>query len=200
MKIREPRLSDVPSIVRIHLRSFPRGFKSYFGSRYLENMYNDLVSCAHVGLVVEDSDSVVRGFVFSDKSPSMRGNVSLSILLSIFTQLLAKSPTFIPILTSRLLLFFKVKVSSEISEATDAIELAYIAVDDELRSQGIGRKLISVFEDNALNAEAYQKCRTRTHNSRLTEYYIKNKNAKIIYEVESGRDYTCLLQWDLKKT
>lgn len=198
MSIREARIEDVLEIVRIHLVAFPRGLLSFFGESYLIQMYKKLVADSEIGLVVVDSDSVVRGFVFSECDFSAKDVMTPGVLRAILANISACLFVFLPIVISRMYLMIKVFfLSGKKAPNALSIELAYIAMDANLRSQGIGRSLIQAFENIAMTEKGYSECNTRTHNSRLTNFYVKNKGAEILYEVNTWQDYSCVLKWSL---
>ena len=59
--------------------------------------------------------------------------------------------------------------------------------------------MISEFERIANSKFSYNKILTRTHNERLTNFYIENKKASIQKQKLTNNSYTCTLLWEIKK-
>lgn len=198
MKIRKATDSDVENIIRIHMNSFPRGLMTFMGTKYLERTYMGLVRHSEIGLVCEDESYVVRGFVFSKPPGPSFSRFNLKLGISILFSLIKNFWTLMPLLLSRIHLFLMSYIQlKKVVYASDFLELAYIAIDESLRSNGIGRELIKAFEQEANSILGYTLCSTRTHNERLTAFYIKNKKATVLFKIKNRNDYSCVLCWNL---
>lgn len=198
MKIRTATDSDVENIVRIHLNSFPRGLMTFMGPKYLERTYKGLVRHSEIGLVYEDEFYVVKGFVFSRPSCPAFSRFNLKLCISIIFSLLKNIWTLVPLLVSRIhLVLMSFFLRKKVVYTSESLELAYIAIDESLRSKGIGRELIKAFEQEAHSILGYTQFSTRTHNERLTAFYIKNKKATVLLKIQNRNDYSCVLCWNL---
>lgn len=198
-KIRKVESADIEAITSIHIASFPRGILTFLGKKFLANLYEMLRKNAKIGLVAE-GESGILGYVFSSATIPLSKLLRMSILPSVIASLLLNLPRLIPLIKSRLDLalksrFFNHKVKLNI----EAIELSYIAVDQSIRSKGLGAELIESFEFSAQKNFDIYIYTTRTHNERLTNYYLKSKNAKIIDMVKNKKDYSCNIHWEKKR-
>lgn len=199
MIIRNAVLSDLDEIILIHKDSFPKGIQTYMGDEYLRRRYRFLIRYSEIKLVSE-FDSEVIGFNFSTPKETYKLKNSFYDYVLILLSLLKNSFKTIHILYGRLLLFFgtssiiKNNFNSEISD----IELGYIAISKLRRSTGAGSRLISEFEKIAKKKYNYDSIITRTHNQRLTNFYVSKKKAIIQNQKAINNNYLCTLIWKIK--
>ena len=191
--------SDIYKIVNIHIDSFPDGIQTYMGDTYLRKKYHFLIMFSEVKLVCEINREVV-GFSFSSPEPDFKLKYSFISYLQIASSLIKNTLVVSKLLYGRLQLSFtKNLVNSNQFLLENNIELGYIAVSKTKRSIGLGAKLISEFERIANSKFSYNKILTRTHNERLTNFYIENKKASIQKQKLTNNSYTCTVLWEIKK-
>lgn len=191
--------SDIYKIVNIHLHSFPKGIQTYMGRNYLTKKYNFLIMFSELKLVCEIEGEVV-GFVFSSPKPDFNFKLSLKNYFQIILSLLDNNLIVLKLFYGRLQLFLiKNKVNTNEFLKKKSIELGYIAVSKTKRSVGLGSKLIDEFERIARTKFNYTKIITRTHNERLTNFYLENKKALIQTQKSINDNYTCTLFWIIKR-
>jgi hypothetical protein len=199
MIFREAFPSDLYKIVKIHLESFPKGIQTYMGDTYLRQKYYFLIMFSEVKLVCEINGEVV-GFSFSSPKPDFKLKLSFNHCFQIILSLIKNTLVVSKLLYGRLQLSFtKNLVNSNQFLLENNIELGYIAVSKTKRSIGLGAKLISEFERIANSKFSYNKILTRTHNERLTNFYIENKKASIQKQKSRSDNYSCILLWEIKK-
>lgn len=191
--------SDVYEIVNIHLDSFPDGIQTYMGERYLSKKYQFLIMFSEVKLVCEINKEIV-GFCFSAPDSDFKLKYNFINYLQIVSSLIKNILVVSKLLLGRIRLSLtKNLVNSNQFLLDNNIELGYIAVSKTKRSIGLGAKLISEFERIAISKLGYNKILTRTHNQRLTNFYIENKKASIQKQKSINNNYSCTLIWDIKK-
>jgi hypothetical protein len=191
--------SDIYKIVNIHIDSFPDGIQTYMGGKYLRKKYYFLIMFSEVKLVCEINGEVV-GFSFSSPKPDFKLKLSFISYLQIILSLIKNISIVSKLFYGRLQLSFtKNLVNSNQFLLENNIELGYIAVSKTKRSIGLGAKLISEFERIANSKFCYNKILTRTHNKRLTNFYIENKKALIQKQKLTNDSYICTLLWEIKK-
>jgi len=199
MIFREAVSPDIYSIVNIHIDSFPDGIQTYMGNTYLRKKYHFLIMFSEVKLVCEINGEVVA-FCFSSPKPNFKLKLGFLSYLQIILSLVKNTSIVSKLLFGRLQLSFaKNLVKSKQFLLENNVELGYIAVSQTKRSFGLGAKLISEFERIASSKFSYNKIITRTHNDRLTNFYVKNKEALIQKEKLTNDSYTCTLLWEIKK-
>lgn len=197
INFREATFVDLNQIIQIHKDSFPEGIQTYLGNKYLRILYSSLIDSSEINIVCESQGKVI-GFSFSP--PNKMNWIKLISSFFIFPFCIKKKD-FIKILKlikERFELYF-VKSNDQLinNYPKNSIELAYIAISKSFRSLGLGSLMINEFEKKALLN--YNKIITRTHNKRLTEFYLKIKKAKI-YKLKSNKNaYTCTLIWNLNQ-
>tara|TARA_B100000787_G_C16199093_1_gene303430 strand:+ start:10117 stop:10737 length:621 start_codon:yes stop_codon:yes gene_type:complete len=191
--------SDLYKIVNIHIESFPNGIQTYMGDTYLRQKYYFLIMFSEVKLVCEINAEVV-GFSFSSPKPDFKLKLSFKHYFQITLSLIKNISIVSKLFYGRLQLSFTKNLANSNQFLLESnIELGYIAVSKTKRSIGLGAKLISEFERIAKSKLGYNKILTRTHNERLTNFYIENKNALIQKRKSSSDSYTCTLLWKIKK-
>ena len=150
-------------------------------------------------LVCEVEGEVV-GFVFSSPKSDFKLKLSSKNYFKIILSLIKNIVIVLKLFYGRLQLYFiKSLVNSKEFLNKRNIELGYIAVSKSKRSMGLGAKLIREFELIARTKFNYTKIITRTHNERLTNFYLENKKALIQTQKSINNNYTCTLLWTIKR-
>lgn len=192
--------SDLNKIVNIHIESFPDGIQTYMGDMYLRKKYHFLIIFSEVKLVCE-IDGEVYAFSFSSPKHDFKLKLSFISYLQIILSLIKNISIVLKLFFRRLQLFFsKNLVNLNLSLLENNIELGYIAVSKTKRSIGLGAKLINEFERISNIKFGYKKIFTRTHNERLTNFYLDKKKAFILKQKFTINSYTCTLLWEINKS
>lgn len=194
LNLRQAESSDIVKIIDIHKESFPEGIQTFIGSYYLEFLYKNLIDNSEIALVCE-IDSNIVGFAISSNRKNKK-----KLMFQSLKGVLINFPQVLKVLLKRVLFLFQ-SGSEFISENCynqKNIELGYIAVSENFRSGGIGNKLISEFEQIAINKVKVNSIITRTHNKQFTNYYLQKKQAHILKLKENNFGYSCILCWEIK--
>ena len=198
MIIRTASLLDINDIINIHIESLPKGIQTYMGLSFLRQKYYFLIMFSEVKLVCEINGEVV-GFSLSSPKSEFKLKLKLKHFLKISLNLIKNISIVLKLFYGRFLLFItKDSISNKDKLNVNNIELGYISISKSKRSMCIGTLLIDEFENTAKNEFNYTKIKTRTHNERLTNFYLLNKNATIQKQKSSGHNYTCTLIWNIK--
>jgi len=163
--------NHIGSVVEVHLRSFPSFFLTFLGERFLQLLYQGIVTCTNgIGYVWTENGHVV-GFVAGTTAPA---GFYRRLLLTLWWQFgwaalgaAIRRPTIIP----RLLRAFL--YPSRTSASLDAATLMSIAVDPTAQGQGVGRRLVVAFLDEARRCGARRVNLTtdREDNEAVNRFY-----------------------------
>jgi hypothetical protein len=193
-------LIDAEHISYMHLEAFGDGFLKNLGKFFLKRMYRKLIKKSSIKIVVLDSKGSLCGFAI--------GGFEGGLITCIRPQdlvILIFNMVFKPKVANQL--FFRIKnifinflksnegyESAKNKNISTEIELSHIAIAENQRSNGIGGILINEFEKKAVALKKFH-ISTRTHNKRLCNYYIENKNAKIVSTIKNSDETSYILKW-----
>jgi len=142
------RSDELGKIVSLHLDAFPGFFLSFLGPAVLLIYYKSFLDFDQVAIVAERNDRLV-GFVTGINNASgfhrkliLRRGILLG--LASVRSILQRPSTAPRLLRSAL------TRSRKSEDSVNSITLSYIAVDPAVQKCGIGEKLASAFEDEAL--------------------------------------------------
>lgn len=189
--IREVKSNEkelINEIVTIHLNTFTGFFLTFMGRGFLKQMYQSYCDYAESGLLVAEEDGKALGFL------AFSSNFSGLYKFMIKTRLIQfgwysigaffKRPSaFMHIISA----FLK---PGEAKREEKYVELSSIGVDPNVKSKGIGSKLIDALKDNVdFNKFAYINLETdAVDNEGAIHFYEKNGFVRErMFETDEGR-------------
>lgn len=178
----------INEIVTIHLNTFTGFFLTFMGRGFLKQMYQSYCDYDESGLLVAEEDGKALGFL------AFSSNFSGLYKFMIKTRLIQfgwysigaffKRPSaFMHIISA----FLK---PGEAKREEKYVELSSIGVDPNVKSKGIGSKLIDALKDNVdFNKFAYINLETdAVDNEGAIHFYEKNGFVRErIFETDEGR-------------
>lgn len=178
----------INEIVTIHLNTFTGFFLTFMGRGFLRQMYQSYCDYDESGLLVAEEDGKALGFL------AFSSNFSGLYKFMIKTRLIQfgwysigaffKRPSaFMHIISA----FLK---PGEAKREEKYVELSSIGVDPNVKSKGIGSKLIDALKDNVdFNKFAYINLETdAVDNEGAIHFYEKNGFVRErIFETDEGR-------------
>ena len=189
LSIRDAQLSELDLIVKLHISSMPTDFLSNLGVGTLRRYYLSFMSTKFsqsAQLIGAYDAGLLVGFCHITFCPiSFRKAVSLDTCFFLVFLLFSKPKVF---LNGFIQLFHLIKLDDFTAE------ISFIAVAPSYQGHGIGQKLIaaSMFACRANNFDAIS---TKTANKRLSSFYQRHFQAKIIKSFAIlGRNYD-VLRW-----
>lgn len=186
VKSEEKKLID--EIVTIHLNTFTGFFLTFMGRGFLRQMYQSYCDHDESGLLVAEEDGNALGFL------AFSSNFSGLYKFMIKTRLIQfgwysigaffrRPSAFMHIISA----FLK---PGEAKREEKYVELSSIGVDPDVKSKGIGSKLIDALKDNVdFNKYAYINLETDTvDNEGAIHFYEKNGFVRErMFETDEGR-------------
>jgi ribosomal protein S18 acetylase RimI-like enzyme len=173
MAIRDARPEDIPTVVAVHLASFPGFFLSFLGPKFLALLYEGLIADPQGLVMVSESAAGIEGFVagVTDQSGFFGRLVKKRMLRFAGASLGAaiRRPRIVPRLVRAL-------GQSRRSERSAAkASLMSIAVRPGVSGKGTGRDLVAAFGAAlaARGVEAYCLTTDRDDNDRVNRFYLK---------------------------
>lgn len=189
--IREVKSNEkelINEIVTIHLNTFTGFFLTFMGRGFLKQMYQSYCDYDESGLLVAEEDGKALGFL------AFSSNFSGLYKFMIKTRLIQfgwysigaffrRPSAFMHIISA----FLK---PGEAKREEKYVELSSIGVDPNVKSKGIGSKLIDALKDNVdFNKFAYINLETDTvDNEGAIHFYEKNGFVRErMFETDEGR-------------
>lgn len=189
--IREVKSNEkemINEIVTIHLNTFTGFFLTFMGRGFLKQMYQSYCDYDESGLLVAEEDGKALGFL------AFSSNFSGLYKFMIKTRLIQfgwysigaffrRPSAFMHIISA----FLK---PGEAKREEKYVELSSIGVDPNVKSKGIGSKLIDVLKDNVdFNKFAYINLETDVvDNEGAIHFYEKNGFVRErMFETDEGR-------------
>ena len=195
IKFCEIQISDTKQISEIHCEELGESIVSLFGSEFVERLYANLLEVGNWGFVAKDERNVV-GFVFATKVevPLQKSLTFSSIIFFLLESI--RSPTKFYSFLVAFKEFFLLRGKAKTRPTNTTIELSHFAVREHHKGSGIGGTLIGMLEERA-REEGFLCVLTRTHNKRLSEHYVRTKNAKVVETIPLGWHESAILEWRL---
>lgn len=186
---------DVKEVVEIHNCELKISVLTLFGSAFLRRMYLVLLKEENWGFVAKLEGNIV-GFIFATK-PKTSFFKCLSIIDVFFFLINSirnpiKFISFLNVLKE----FYMGILKNRTFQKESLIELFNFAIKKDYKSRGIGSELIKKFEFKAKEC-GFSHVLTRTHNKKLSDYYIKNKKATVIKKIKSVIQGSIILKWKI---
>lgn len=189
--IREVKSNEkelINEIVTIHLNTFTGFFLTFMGRGFLKQMYQSYCDHDESGLLVAEEDGKALGFL------AFSSNFSGLYKFMIKTRLIQfgwysigaffrRPSAFMHIISA----FLK---PGEAKREEKYVELSSIGVDPDVKSKGIGSKLIDALKDNVdFNKYAYINLETdAVDNEGAIHFYEKNGFVRErMFETDEGR-------------
>lgn len=164
----------IDDVVTIHLNTFTGFFLTFMGRGFLKQMYSSYCEHTESGLLIAEGDRKTLGFLAYSSNFSGLYKFMLKTRLFPFAWYSAgaffrKPSAFIHIISA----FLK---PSEVLRNEKYVELSSIGVDPNIKSNGIGTKLISELKKKVdFNKFAYISLETdAVNNEGATYFYEKN--------------------------
>ena len=167
-KIEKKHLIDV---AKIHFEELDTGILCLFGKSFLNKYYNQMTKRNGWGYVVTRKDKVA-GYIYSENTEFNKiALIALPDIMILAKNLFFKPKMIINILFSMVVSqFYKTTISGERLSI-----ISQFAVSKVFQSQGYGKELIKLFEEEALR-RGYNYVGTSTHNFDLRNFYISTRN------------------------
>jgi|WetSurMetagenome_2_1015567.scaffolds.fasta_scaffold492199_2 ribosomal protein S18 acetylase RimI-like enzyme len=169
--VRQMNFYDVPSVVRVHIKSFTGFFLSFLGPAFLRQLYEASVADpSGIGFVVENERGVC-GFVTGTSQPSgfyrrllkqRWWRFALASLIPI-----TKRPSIIPRLVRA------ISMPARASQQEGHGTLMSLAVLPDMRGKGLGKSLVYCFLKEAHKRDLHQVnlLSDRYHNDDVNFFY-----------------------------
>lgn len=195
IKFSKIEISDTELISEIHYEELGEGIVSLFGLGFINRMYLKLIGAGNWGFLAKDEGSII-GFIFATKvEVSLQKCLTFSSIIFFFLKIVRNPKKFLVFLVA-FKEFFLLKGKVKIKPTDKTIELSHIAVRTNHKGKGIGEKLIEMLEKKA-KENGFLFIFTRTHNNRLSNYYVRNKNAKLVEIIPLGELNSNILKWKI---
>lgn len=182
MIIRKATITDIDSIVKIHIDAFQGFFLTSLGPKFLSFYYSCFVRSNETITVVAEENGVVYGFAASTKmcksfnSRLIKNNLLPFCLLSL--KLLFNNPTALLRLIRNL-----TKKGKGLDDEEDYAELYSIGVCEDAQGQGVGKEMLLSSEEH-MKEEGVSRLSLTTdyyHNEQAIAFY-HSMGYKIMYE------------------
>jgi len=187
--------TDILTVSEIHKQELKIGVLSLFGSPFLSQMYLSLLNRGNWGFVAKVKGETV-GYIFATQT-----EISLLKCLSIQSIIyFLLNSVLNPLKFFSFLIAFKESYlnnsNDKIIPIKTMIELSHFAVKEDWKSKNIGENLIKMLEAKAKES-GFSSVFTRTHNERLSSYYIKSRKAKILKRLPMASYVSLVLKWKI---
>ena len=194
MKIVTIDKSHISKISILHKDIFKDSIFCKFGSKFIENFFYKLID-NNWGFVLVDEYENVNGYILAtDTKISVIDVLDFFDLIIFFKNLILDLKLINTFFTSFKNYFFLRNKTNFYKE--NMVEISHFGVVQNFRSNGFGKKLIDKFEKEALRKK-YNVIKTITHNSKLANFYITQKNAKILKSNNISCHEIKLLYWKI---
>lgn len=183
IKIRPADVSDLCSVVEVHVASFPGFFLTNMGSRFLREMYLGYLSHSTGIFLVAMNGKKVVGFVTGTTSPDiffseLRKKRALHFLIYAIPGLLRN-----PVLVFKKLYSAVFYRGDEPVELSNSALLSSIGVMPNIQGKSVGKSLLNCFEKEAFSrgVEYVYLITDELNNEHVNKFYSNND-----YFVESS--------------
>ena len=194
MKIVTIDKSHISKISILHKDIFEDSVFCKFGSKFVENFFYKLID-NNWGFVLVDEYENVNGYILAtDTKISVIEVLDFFDLIIFFKNLILDLKLINTFFISFKNYFFLRNKTNFYKE--NMVEISHFGVVQNFRSNGFGKKLIDKFEKEALRKK-YNVIKTITHNSKLANFYISKKNAKILNSNNISCHEIKLLYWKI---
>ena len=191
----EIQRSNTKKIAEIHCEELGEGVVSLFGSKFVQRLYVNLLEVGNWGFMAKDEGDVV-GFVFATKvEVPLQKSLTFSSIIFFLLESIRSPVKFYSFLVA-FKEFFLLRGEAKTRLTNTTIELSHFAVREYHKGIGIGGTLIAMLEERA-REEGFLCVFTRTHNKRLSEHYVRTKNAKVVETISLGQHDSTILEWRL---
>ena len=187
--------TDILSISEIHKYELKIGVLALFGSPFLRQMYLSLLNRGNWGFIAKVEGETV-GYIFATQTEiSLLKCLSIQSILRFLLNSISNPLKFFS--------FFIAFKESYLNNSNDKIipiktmiELSHFAIKEDWKSKGIGGNLIEKLEAKAKES-GFSSVFTRTHNQRLSSYYIKSRKAKVLKRLPMASYVSLVLKWEI---
>ena len=194
MKIVTIEKSHISKISILHKDIFKDSVFCKFGSKFIEKFFYKLID-NNWGFVLVDEYENVNGYILAtDTKISVIDVLDYFDLIIFFKNLILDLKLINTFFISFKNYFFLRNKTNFYKE--NMVEISHFGVVQNFRSNGFGKKLIDKFEKEALRKK-YNVIKTITHNSKLANFYISKKNAKILNSNNISCHEIKLLYWKI---
>ena len=185
--------TDAISISEIHKQELDVGVLTLFGSPFLNQMYLNILRGGNWGFVAKVEGETVGYIIATQTKTSLFKCLSIqSILHFLFSSVLNPLKFFSFLIAFRE--YYLNNSYDKIKPTKTIIELSHFAIIEDCKSKGIGENLIKKLEAKA-KGSGFSSVFTRTHNERLSSYYIKNRKAKVLKRLPMASHNSLILKW-----
>lgn len=171
MKIHSLTLSDVNYVAKIHTASLPNTISSKIGLKYLENLYQVLLSNPkiHIIYIIKDKNALIGLISATNDLNKTERLLKVSFFPKIYLLI------FMAIINGRISLKEIVKRQMFEKKLMNIYKKPYLAiltlfVSEDFRRQGLGKKLVKLLIENV-----------KSHRNIYVDTLIVNKVAKKFY-------------------
>ena len=178
----------INEIVTIHLNTFTGFFLTFMGRGFLKQMYQSYCDYDESGLLVAEEDGKALGFL------AFSSNFSGLYKFMIKTRLIQFGWYCLGAFSRRISTFMHIITAflqpGEAKREEKYVELSSIGVDPDVKSKGIGSKLIDSLKNNVnFNKYAYINLETdAVDNEGAIHFYEKNGFVRErMFETDEGR-------------
>lgn len=185
--------TDTLSISEIHRRELEVGILTLFGTSFLFRMYSRLLTRGNWGFVAKANGETVGYIIATHTEISLLRCLSISSILHFFLNSASNPLKFYSFLIALRKNYF-VNSNDKIVPTKTTIELSYFAIKEDWKSKGIGKNLIERLEAKAIEC-GFSSVFTRTHNEKLSSYYIKSRKAKVLKRIQTTSYDSVVLRW-----
>jgi predicted N-acetyltransferase YhbS len=187
--------TDVLSISEIHKHELEIGVLTLFGSPFLIQMYLSLLSRGNWGFVAKVEGETVGYIIATQTEISLLKCLSIQSILRFLLNSVSNPLKFFSFLIAFREHYLN-NSNDRIIPTRTMIELSHFAIKEDWKSKGIGGNLIEKLEAKAKGC-GFSSVFTRTHNERLSSYYIKNRRAKVLKRLPMASYDSLILKWEI---
>ena len=187
--------TDILTVSEIHKQELKIGVLTLFGSPFLSQMYLSLLNSGNWGFVAKVKGETV-GYIFAKQTDiSLLKCLSIQSIIYFLLNSVSNPLRFVSFLIA-----FKESYlnnsNDKIIPIKTMIELSHFAVKEDWKSKRIGENLIEILEAKA-KERGFSSVFTRTHNERLSSYYIKSRKAKVLKRLPTASYVSLVLKWKI---
>lgn len=191
----EIEISDTKQIAEIHFEELGDGVISLFGYEFVKRLYINLLEAGNWGFLAKDKNDVVGFIIATRVEVKLQKCLTISSVAFFILESIRRPSKFYSFLIA-FREFFLLKEKAQIKPTNTFIELSHFAVRGHYKGGGIGRTLIQMLEERA-REKGILSIFTRTHNKKLSEYYIRTKEAKILKSIPFKGHESIMLEWKI---